>query len=141
MKRPCGSKIVFGMVAACFSLMSIAVIPISAEGKDQQPLQTKPLPALIDLGRRTCIPCKMMAPILDELKRDYAGILNVEFVDVDENRDAAKKYGILGIPTQIFFDVTGKELARHLGYISKEQILAEFKRLGVELETQKQMKK
>ncbi|MCK5473216.1 MAG: thioredoxin family protein, partial [Planctomycetes bacterium] len=65
--------------------------------------ETKPLPRLIDLGADKCIPCKMMAPILEGLKEEYAGKFEVVFFDVWKNSDAAKKYEIRIIPTQIFF--------------------------------------
>ena len=91
------------------------------------------LPRLLDLGSTTCIPCKMMAPILEELKKEYAGRLQVEFVDVMANPDAATPYKISLIPTQIFFDASGKERFRHEGFFSKEDILAKWKELGVDL--------
>ena len=95
--------------------------------------QSEALPKLVDLGAGTCIPCKMMAPILEELKKEYAGNLQVDFIDVREESGAAAAYGIMVIPTQIFFDASGKELFRHEGFISKEDILAKWKELGVEL--------
>jgi thiol-disulfide isomerase/thioredoxin len=70
---------------------------------------------------------------LDELKSTYAGKLDVVFIDVWENPDAAKPYGIESIPTQIFFNETGKELYRHVGFMAKEDILAKWKELGVNL--------
>lgn len=91
------------------------------------------LPKLIDLGADKCIPCKMMAPVLEALKKEYAGKLNVQFLDVWKNPDADKPYGIEMIPTQIFFDAAGKELFRHVGFFGKEDILAKWKELGVEL--------
>jgi thioredoxin 1 len=91
------------------------------------------LPKLLDLGAGKCIPCRMMAPILEELKKEYAGKMNVEFIDVWVNPDAAKPYGIEVIPTQIFYDADGKELFRHVGFFAKEDILAKWKALGVDL--------
>ena len=91
------------------------------------------LPKLLDLGATKCIPCKMMAPILEELKREYEGRLEVEFIDVWENPNEAKKYGIKLIPTQIFFDSSGKELFRHEGFFSREDILSKFAELKIEL--------
>jgi thioredoxin 1 len=102
--------------------------------------QTKPsaiLPRLVDLGADKCIPCKMMAPILEELKTEYAAILNVEFIDVWKNPDAGQKYGIRVIPTQIFYDASGKELFRHEGFFAKEDILAKWKEFRVELKKTK----
>jgi thioredoxin 1 len=94
---------------------------------------TAKLPRLVDLGATKCIPCKLMAPVLEELKKEYAGRMNVEFIDVWVNPDAGKPYGIEMIPTQIFFDAEGKELFRHVGFFAKEDILAKWKELGVDL--------
>ena len=91
------------------------------------------LPKLLDLGANKCIPCKAMAPILDGLKKEYAGKMNVEFIDVWQNEDAGKQYGVEMIPTQIFFDAAGKEMFRHTGFFGKEDILAQWKKLGVDL--------
>jgi thioredoxin 1 len=98
------------------------------------PSETKKLPRLVDLGADKCIPCKMMAPILEEMKKDYAGTINVEFIDVWKEPDRAKEYGIAIIPTQIFFDASGKELFRHEGFFSKEDILGKWKEFGINLE-------
>lgn len=95
--------------------------------------QSKPLPRLVDLGAGKCIPCKMMAPILKDLKTTYAGKMDVVFIDVWENPDAGKKYGINVIPTQIFYDAAGRELFRHEGFFGKDDILAKWKELGVSL--------
>jgi thioredoxin 1 len=78
-----------------------------------------------------------MIPVLEELKKEYAGQLEVEFIDVWKNPDAGKPYGIQMIPTQIFFDASGKELFRHSGFYSKEDILAKWKELGVDLKKSK----
>lgn len=91
------------------------------------------LPKLLDLGATKCIPCKMMAPILEELKKTYAGKLEVVFIDVWEKPEEAKQYKINLIPTQIFFDASGKERFRHEGFYSKEDILSKWKELGVDL--------
>jgi len=91
------------------------------------------LPRLVDLGAGKCVACKAMTPILEDLKVSLAGRLAVEFIDVWENEEAAKKHGIETIPTQIFFDASGKELFRHTGFISREDILAKWKELGVDL--------
>jgi thioredoxin 1 len=94
------------------------------------------LPRLVDLGADKCIPCKMMAPILKELKTEYAGKVEVEFIDVWKTPDAGKPYKIKLIPTQIFFDASGTELFRHEGFFGKEDILKKWKDLGVDLQIQ-----
>jgi thioredoxin 1 len=92
------------------------------------------LPRLLDLGANKCIPCKMMKPILDELKSAYAGKLEVVFIDVWQDEQAGRQYGISSIPTQIFFNEAGKELYRHEGFMAKADILAKWKELGFNLE-------
>lgn len=90
-----------------------------------------PIPRLVDLGAGKCIPCKAMAPILEGLKVEYAGRFDVKFIDVWKDRDAADAYGIHMIPTQIFYAASGKELARHEGFMSKDEILAQWRAVGV----------
>jgi len=98
-------------------------LPAGADGNAR-------LPRLVDLGADKCIPCRMMAPILEELKATCAGKLGVEFIDVWKKRDEAGKYGVQMIPTQIFYGADGKELYRHQGFIGKEDILAKWRELG-----------
>lgn len=93
----------------------------------------KGVPRLVDLGADRCVPCKAMAPILDQLRSDYAGRLEVVFIDVWKRPDAARANGVRMIPTQIFYGADGRELARHEGFIDREQILARWRALGVEL--------
>jgi len=95
--------------------------------------QASGLPRMIELGSVSCIPCKMMAPILEELRKEYAGKLQADFIDVNQDRDAARKFGIRVIPTQVFLDAGGKELFRHEGFFPKEEILAKWNELGVNL--------
>jgi len=107
----------------------------ASAGQAAQPdtLVTKDLPILLDLGSDQCIPCKEMAPILEELKAVYTGKFQVEIVDVRKDPMIATVYNIQLIPTQIFLDASGKELFRHEGFYSKEDILSKWKELGVEL--------
>jgi thioredoxin 1 len=98
-----------------------------------EPVAAKKLPRLVDLGADKCIPCKAMKPILDELRTTYAGTMDVVFIDVWKNPEAGKKYGINIIPTQIFFDAGGSELFRHEGFLSRADILAKWKELGINL--------
>ena len=91
------------------------------------------VPVLLELGSHSCVPCKMMMPILIELKTEYAGRFKVVFIDVWEDPDKAKEYGIKIIPTQIFYDASGKELFRHEGFFSKTDILTKWKELGIDI--------
>lgn len=91
------------------------------------------LPRLVDVGSESCIPCKAMAPILEELRREYAGRLQVDFIDAWKFPERAEPFRVSVIPVQIFMDPTGRELHRHLGFISKEEILATWEKLGFRL--------
>jgi len=92
-------------------------------------------PVLLDLGADKCVPCKMMMPILDEMRETYAGSMEVIFIDVWKDGEAGKKYGIKSIPTQIFFTADGAELYRHQGFYPREDILAKWSELGYEFES------
>jgi thioredoxin 1 len=89
------------------------------------------LPRLVELGAKTCIPCKEMAPILADLQREYAGRIMIEVIDVNENREVARTYQIRVIPTQILFDAEGKEVGRHEGFMLKEALVKAFEKVGV----------
>ena len=88
------------------------------------------LPRLVDVGADKCIPCKMMAPILEELKAEYTGRMDVMFVDAWKNPEEAEMYGVQMIPTQIFYNTEGRELFRRTGFIGKADILAKWLELG-----------
>ena len=88
------------------------------------------LPLLLDLGSTTCVPCKAMAPILEEMSETFAGQFDVRFEDVKKDASLARTHGIRIIPTQIFFDAHGKELFRHQGFFSREDMLATWEELG-----------
>lgn len=97
------------------------------------------LPKLVDLGAKKCIPCKTMAPILEELTIEYKGVFDVEFIDVwiSTNKTKANFYKIKSIPTQIFLDQNGKELFRHEGVMYKDDILNKWKELGYDFNVKK----
>ncbi|MGB3342137.1 MAG: thioredoxin domain-containing protein [bacterium] len=85
-----------------------------------------------DFGRGTCMPCKMMEPILKKLQKDYEGKASILILDVGEYASLSQKYGVRMIPTQIFFDANGKEVYRHQGFMPEEDIVAQLKKTGVE---------
>ncbi len=105
----------------------------SPAGEPSPPAAVAALPRLVDLGSDNCIPCKAMMPVLDGLRREYAGRLRVDFIDVNKFPDQAEPFRIYAIPTQIFIDPSGRELTRHLGFISKEDILDTWRQLGYRL--------
>ena len=93
--------------------------------------QTAKLPRLVDLGKGTCIPCKKMKPILDELTVEYEGRAIVRVIDLRYEPQEARKYGIRLIPTQIFYDAEGNEVYRHEGFMDKQSIERKFAEMGV----------
>lgn len=82
------------------------------------------VPVLVDFWAEWCGPCKMIAPVLEEIAVDYAGKLKICKIDVDSNTETAPKFGIRGIPTLMIFK-NGKAEATKVGALSKTQ-LAEF---------------
>ncbi len=88
-------------------------------------------PSFVDFGADGCRPCDMMAPILESMKTEYAGKLNVLFVHVRKEQILAARYGIESIPVQVFFDKDGKEVFRHTGFFSREQIISKLAEIGV----------
>jgi thioredoxin 1 len=92
---------------------------------------------MVDLGANKCIPCKMMAPILKKLTRKYEGVAAIIFIDVWEDRNQGRKFGIKSIPTQIFYDEKGKEVFRHQGFMAEEAIIAKLTEMGVPIPVKK----
>jgi thioredoxin 1 len=133
-----------GKIVVVVALIAAVVVAIAVRrnrlGGEQMPEQYRPeqllgkgLPALVDLGSDQCIPCKMMAPVLEELRSEFAGTLQVNFLDVVKYPDLLPLYDIQVIPTQIFYDASAKELFRHEGFCAKEDLLAKWKELGIDL--------
>ena len=79
------------------------------------------VPVLVDYWAEWCGPCKMIAPLLDEVARDYDGKVRVVKVNVDDNPGAAQRFGIRGIPTLKLFR-NGSEVATQVGAVSKSQL-------------------
>lgn len=80
-------------------------------------------PVLVDYWAEWCGPCKAIAPILDEVSKEYAGRLQIAKMNVDENRDVPAKFGIRGIPTLMLFK-DGQLAATKVGALSKAQLTA-----------------
>ena len=123
-----------GRIALLLVSLALVTAVTALARKVPKPAPPAALPRLVDLGAGKCIPCKRMAPILEALKVDYAGAVNVQFIDVWQNPGAGKPYGIRLIPTQVFFDRSGLERFRHEGFFGRAEIEQIFKdSLGVAL--------
>ena len=81
---------------------------------------------MVDLGADTCLPCRVMAPIIADLKKVYQGKATIVFIDVNRENLKAKKFNALVIPTQIFFDRNNKEVYRHGGVMDKTAIIKQL---------------
>jgi len=111
-------KLALVLLLACIPMAGgFAAVSVAA-----QDIPVNGTVTMVDLGAKTCIPCKMMAPILEELKVEYQGRAAVIFIDVREDPGQGKRFGVLSIPTQIFYDRNGREIFRHAGFYSKEKI-------------------
>ena len=105
-----------------FIVFSLVMLLMSATAFAAPSVPVPDMVTMVDLGSKNCIPCKMMAPILEKLKKDYEGKAAIVFIDVKEDVLQAQKYGIKTIPTQIFYDKAGNEIARHEGYMEERAI-------------------
>ena len=114
-------------------LMFGSATPVFGDGGiDLNMLPVKGMVTMIDLGAKKCIPCKMMAPIMQKMEKKYDGRAAIVFIDVWENREQARRFGIRAIPTQIFYDADGNETSRHVGFMSEEEIVKTLSQMGVE---------
>ena len=116
-----------------FWLGLFLIISISGNGQagEFKNLPVKGMVTLIDLGAKKCIPCKMMAPILEKMEKAYKGKAAVIFIDVWEHREQAQRFKIRAIPTQIFFDKNAKEVYRNVGFLAEKDIVAQLEKMGV----------
>jgi thioredoxin 1 len=83
---------------------------------------------MLELGSVGCIPCEQMKPVMEKLRANYKGTLEVFFVDVRKNKDTARRFGVYAIPTQVFLDKNGKEFHRHIGFYAYEGIESVMKK-------------
>ncbi len=127
-------SLLFFIMVSCIFGTAVSASAGDAGAADIPEVPTKGRVTMVDLGAHKCIPCKMMAPIIAELQKEYADRASIVFIDVWEHREQAQKFGIRGIPTQIFFDKQGKEVSRHVGFMDKKSIVATLDKLGVSKE-------
>jgi thioredoxin 1 len=117
----------FALIGAVLVLSWAGMVPAA----EQQEVPVTGLVNLVDLGSDYCLPCKMMAPIITRMEKEYKGKAAVVYIDIEKFPNQTKRFGIRVIPTQIFFDKKGKEVYRHEGYLSEKDIVAQFKKMGV----------
>ena len=99
----------------------MSTVNINSDNFDSEVLQSEQ-PVLMDFWAEWCGPCKMIAPILDQIADEYKGRLQIVKLDVEENQAIAMKYGVRSIPTLMLFK-GGVVEAQHIGMLSKEQLI------------------
>lgn len=102
--------------------MSEAIVYVSDDSFEQEVLNADQ-PVLVDYWAEWCGPCKMIAPILDEIADEYNGRLKIAKLNIDDNLSTPRKYGIRGIPTLMLFK-GGNVEATKVGAVSKSQLTA-----------------
>lgn len=105
---------------------------LSVNSLNLEELKSYGLPILIDFGSDSCIPCKMMAPVLKELNAELRGKAIIKFVDVWEYPEASEGFEFSLIPTQFFIDKNGEIYSSHTGAITKEEALKILREMGLE---------
>jgi len=118
-------------VSGLLLALTTGTLPAAEQTTDFGSVPIKGMVTMVDLGAKSCIPCKMMAPIMEKMERLYEGKAAIVFIDVWKNREQAKRFGIRAIPTQIFFNSDGKEVYRHVGFIGEKDIIAQLEKMGV----------
>ena len=86
---------------------------------------------MLELGSVGCIPCEQMKPVMEKLRANYKGKLEIFFFDVRKDKEPARKFGVYAIPTQVFLDKNGKEFHRHIGFYAYEEIEPVLKKAGL----------
>jgi thioredoxin 1 len=123
-------KLGAALTLTLLALLAAWQIALAGETAPSPPeLPVKGMVTLVDVGAAACIPCKMMAPILAELKQEYQGKAEVHFVDVRLDKQAIDRFRVKGIPSQVFYDREGKEVYRHLGFMDKQAIVMVLQKL------------
>lgn len=112
--------------------LALAARSTADDGRDTSAPAVR-LPRLVDVGADRCIPCQAMAPMIGALRDEYAGRMDVQVIDAWRDPGAAEPFEVRELPTHIFLDADGRELWRHEGLMSRAEILARWKDLGVEL--------
>jgi thioredoxin 1 len=110
----------------------IAVKPPESNTEDElkKALQSGQ-PLLVDFGANSCVPCRQLRPILKEVAQEHTGKAGILVIDVYRYEGLAREYKIMLLPTLVFFDSKGKEVFRHVGVLTKEQIVAKLKEIGM----------
>lgn len=115
-------------------LQKLAAVPPGMETQSEADFRkalTGGKPMVVDFGSNSCIPCRQLRPVLQKIRKDYTGKLEVLIIDIRNNQKLASDYQIQVIPTVVFFDPAGKEIFRHQGFMSEEKVKEQLAKMGV----------
>ncbi|MFP4084896.1 MAG: thioredoxin family protein [Desulfonatronovibrio sp.] len=112
-------------VGAVFTLMFLYTAQEQGRENVLEPLPEIPAEntvTMVNLGADSCLPCRMMQPVLEELRAEYQDRVSIPFIDVDKYKEQMQRFRITSIPTQVFYDHLGEERYRHTGFMEKEAV-------------------
>jgi thioredoxin 1 len=115
-------------------LQKLAVVPPGMETQSEADFRkalTGGKSMVVDFGSNSCIPCRQLRPVLQKIRKDYTGKLEVLIIDIRNNQKLASDYQIQVIPTVVFFDPAGKAVFRHQGFMSEEKVKEQLAKMGV----------
>jgi len=116
------------------ALQRLAVVPSGMETQSEDDFRkalASGKPMVVDLGSNSCLPCRQLRPILQKIRKDYTGKLEVLIIDINKNPQLANEYKVQLIPTVVFFDASGKEIFRNQGFMSEAKIKEQLAKMGV----------
>lgn len=126
------ARIALRRLLLCLVCLAVAVLTVGTgvAAPAQAPVvPVKGMVTMVDIGAGYCVPCRMMEPVLKEAEREYRGRAAVVFVDVTKYGSLATSLGVRVIPTQIFYDKSGREVSRHEGFMDKKTLSAQLDKL------------
>lgn len=128
-------RIKIAAFALLFSLISILLSGAVSQADNIEDVLNKAKKegkaVMLELGSVGCIPCEQMKPVMEKLRTNYKGKIEVIFVDVRKDRENGRRFGVAMIPTQVFLDNNGKEFHRHIGFYAYEEIEPVLKKAGI----------
>ena len=116
------SRILKKTLTATGLTLGLAACALTAEAALEGPIPTKGMPTMASFGSDGCAPCKQMLPVLEKLDKAYEGRAAIRYLNLTQYPELAGYFKITSVPTQIFYDHTGKEIGWHAGYIDEGSI-------------------